>query len=452
MQRKLNFHLYMKDSVRYLHVHEITEAGSGSDEPGLGRMLDSLVSFNRFTDEDDENMYLFMNKYINQQLKEITEVDKVYPFTNYSIVECRFVLPLEIKEAFEFIGGVDGFLSNMIYRAKNSNELLEITFDAITEATDLNAYCHNAFHVKKSINNILPEKLLSRRIAEFLQAEAMKIANAMADLLAVADSSLSYPIRMKLYPDTSLKDFIAKKQITDPLYIEMLDPDVAYPVVTAKLIAKLKTMLAVMTIPAETEDQKNHNLSIKQGVDAYINEFEKLSREFWITKVESLFGIDAADGGKYNVNYTEVALLMEADFKINESGLMYLEYRTSNTEPKSVSEKTAYEMYYAKGMDNHAILEEELRLACQHMGLYFLPNIDFHKGAIFDQASSIKLFNLGLHYSVDYVKSLMREMHHSHLIKQVQIPEDVKSLFFKAVDPRLQSRELSAVAKLPKLP
>lgn len=464
MQRKINFHLDTKDSSPFLSVLEIKPANSeeANAYPMGVRLLDSVISFNGIKSNDEERAYVFMDKFLQEQPKETQEVDKAYPFTNFSITEVKFKLPLEPKAAFEFIGGVDGFLSNVVYRAKRDDESVDIAFDAITETTDMNAYCHQSFHVNKPNPNVLPEKPLSRRIAEFLQVEATKAAKAFEELLKVNDPSLSYPIRTMLYPDTGPKEFIEKMNVSDPLYIEMLNPDVSYVSMTAKLISKLRTMLKDMVVPPKgevlTEDQIASNQTIKQAVDNYINEFAKLCKSFWEMKIETLFAIDAPDGGKYAENYTEISLLKEAEFKINEAGLMQLVYKRSESEAELAEEdKTAYERHYAEGQENHDILEEELRAACERLGLHFLPNIDFHKGAIFDQASSVRLFNLRMHYSVDYLKSMMREMHHAHVFNaevegnNVAFPKAIRFMLFKNLDPRLQATELAAVAQLPRL-
>jgi hypothetical protein len=105
----------------------------------------------------------------------------------------------------------------------------------------------------------------------------------------------------------------------------------------------------------------------------------------------------------------------------------------------------AYKSDYAKGKDNHKVLEEELVQACSLLKLEFLPGQDFHKQILFTPESTAYLMDRGFLYSEKYCKSLMATSYRSRLFDTLPISKDIKGIFLRLAEPDLHQNELRAM-------
>ncbi|HAU1898766.1 TPA: Dot/Icm T4SS effector PieB/LirD, partial [Legionella pneumophila] len=111
--------------------------------------------------------------------------------------------------------------------------------------------------------------------------------------------------------------------------------------------------------------------------------WEKIINRIFEYKIDNLFrpsiGQKAHDGGKYNLNYTEIEFLKHIANNLTLKG--------NKICISNLNENPAYLKYYAFGCKNNNIFEKELRFLGKYVGLEF-EDCDFHKEIVLTQKCS----------------------------------------------------------------
>jgi hypothetical protein len=134
--------------------------------------------------------------------------------------------------------------------------------------------------------------------------------------------------------------------------------------------------------------------------------------------LESSIGKLAHDQGKYRWKYTEFMLILDKDtqFTVRKDGRMSISnFQTS----------FGYQLAYAEGQGNHAIIQEEMTHLFNCLGLAF-ERCDFHEEMVFTVDSSKQLIAKGLHFTLNYVQNIMKVQNHASFFKRhlQPIPQD----------------------------
>lgn len=111
----------------------------------------------------------------------------------------------------------------------------------------------------------------------------------------------------------------------------------------------------------------------------------------------SCIGKKAHDGGNFTEGYTEFSFLKEARFSLVDN-LLRIE---------KISEIPFYQDYYAPDKKFHSLFVDEMQWLAKTAGLNLI-HCD-HSAIAFDEESSQKLMQWGIHADADYVESLLKE-------------------------------------------
>lgn len=414
--------------------------------------------------------------------KEVTA--KTYPFSSYWIQDVSFVLPSDTDDLLAFIGCLDSAMhSDDIHAPRHGYQTFNHFFDTKPESDNHDSIITSTFkgdtleHAQE-LSIFAAECIIAKYEADSetlsAYAEAM---DELKEMLETKPESLTKVIRDKFFPDPTVEQFLAKHCENKPVMSAMLNPAVSHTQAAQDVINSLRSKLAkkpdskltlkedetgilnvdadiapIQRTPASNlapDDKNKHKSShpIHNEIAGWFEAFAELRTKLWGQYVETLYGHPADDGGYYSSNYTEVTLMKECNMHLSPTGFMQLDINKENG--------SAYNRHYAAGEANHDILEREMRMAFDLLGLNFLPQLDFHNGRIlFDAESSKELMNHGMHFSEEYFKKLMQTTHHHRLFKPntqgnthpiQSVPTDPKNLLSSWAHPGVDQAEEIAV-------
>lgn len=110
-----------------------------------------------------------------------------------------------------------------------------------------------------------------------------------------------------------------------------------------------------------------------------------LSDQMKLALIHPCLGKKACDGGFYKMSYTELQLLLNADFTMREDGRFSIQ----------LIGNAAFEKWYAPGKPNEHILKDELTFLGKIINLQFAEDSDYHKEVIFTPECTAMLLKHG---------------------------------------------------------
>tara|TARA_R110000868_G_scaffold276747_5_gene536508 strand:+ start:76 stop:1452 length:1377 start_codon:yes stop_codon:yes gene_type:complete len=391
----------------------------------------ALALFNRLSTSSIDAHNLFNQFRESYRCEVVTNPDATRDSYAHNSLTIR--LPTDEKQLLKVVGAIDSALHELAYHAPTGcevhyhyHDVLPNNYNRATAISETFA-SHAPLYVK-------PGQPLSRYLAYWIStaverdtqvlAEYQKVADTLRLLLKTDESSLTRIINDRLYPETSIDDFIENHCQKDRLMSNMLHSRVSYLQTTVELVRAIKETIAA---------KKNQG-----ALTQWFAQFSRLRQQLWQQTVETLYGKAAALNGFYASNYTEIHLLLAANFTLNDRGQMVIDIR----------ETKAYKEHYAPPKCGPSVLEVELRHACRLLGLEFLPNLNFHQEMIFDADSTRYLMNRGFHYSENYCKKLIRATHHMRLFQNSSEQEQSGTNYIRLLPLDLQTQIVSHEAEV----
>lgn len=173
----------------------------------------------------------------------------------------------------------------------------------------------------------------------------------------------------------------------------------------------------------------------------------------WMAKAKiytQCLGKQAADGGRYNLSYTEWDFFRDAEFNLLDDGRLSIDVQNNPT--------------YIKLYATDEALKEQFKNEMIHVakvaGLEFDPATNFEKQLIFTPACSMKLKNQGLHLNLSYMKKLLQQKIYFGLFRQAyafqneqneegmselsaSLPVEIGEQIFSAITPELDNDDIN---------
>lgn len=144
----------------------------------------------------------------------------------------------------------------------------------------------------------------------------------------------------------------------------------------------------------------------------------------------SCLGQPAHDGGKYNLNYTELNLFFYGNFKLCEDGRVGFSHDNN----------PYYQKWYAEGRRNHDVLKDELLFLSQVEGvdLAFDETCDFHQEIVFTEACSQRLIAQGVLLNANYLSGRLALCEEQNEELSAEPADEVLAVVDQPITPKLE--------------
>jgi len=130
----------------------------------------------------------------------------------------------------------------------------------------------------------------------------------------------------------------------------------------------------------------------EEELNLFLNNIHRL----WKRDLFALcIGKKAFDGNNYDWDFTEWNFLLYAEFILKNNRLCIV----------NLNANRGYQSYYQEGKSNYEVFAKEMEHLAHILSLSFEPNCNFHYELVFDEPSTLKLKNLGLHLTSTFVKN-----------------------------------------------
>lgn len=427
MQRKLFFYVTREKQAYLLHAIQIsrkTKHEAQNENSRLWWYLNNDYTYHEIFDRemklfhDRSNQFAFYS-YRREYDSSVT-VDDDFSANSSLVMRSRaYELPSDLEPLLMFIGALDNSVHSMEINWGYDNLLYSTTYSEISpDLSSRQSFCSQLMRDNKPAED--KQTHLSRfvvtRMRDLLAQgihtnpkhvslnERLTFISHLGQLLKSESSSLTRVIRERLYPSKPIAELLTEHCTdVDSLTLTLLNQTGTYEDKTTQLFEFISTKLAAKTnqkdIIANDDASANSALEVKKQIHQKLHEWfevlEKARKKLWLGIIsDRLIGQPTPDNGQYNIRYTEIQLMLQAQFVLNTAGLIELQFHHTNS----------YNIHYGVGCRLHDVLEKELRVVFAYLDLHFLPNQDFHERAVFDLDSSKALKNWGFHFSELFCK------------------------------------------------